>query len=102
MHPAPIAPARIADAGQSEVSPALRLTRRFGARARRTRSDKSPRARNFRETGRHVLERRVVDRTPRQLAPSFDPAPAKIAVAIEDDERFGWRLAHGGMKYSGH
>jgi hypothetical protein len=50
--------------------------------------------RNFRKTRSDFLEGRIVDRAVCQLAPAFDPAAAKMAIAVENEERPGGRIAH--------
>ena len=59
-------------------------------------------ARDFRKTQGCFLERSVLDRGRGEVTPALDPAAAEMAIAVKDQERPGWRVAHGAMGRGRH
>src|SRR5205814_6435709 len=55
---------------------------------------------NLRKALRDFLERLVLDPAAGQLAPPFNPAPAEMAVTIEDNERFVWWTGHPDLRHA--
>src|SRR3954452_3934857 len=56
-------------------------------------------ARSYGNAFRHFLKRTVVDRAAGHLPPTLDPAPAKVAIAVEDNERFCRRVRNGESRH---
>src|SRR5207237_6723528 len=57
--------------------------------------------RNFWKTLRDFLIRRIVDFACGNFAPPFNPATAKMAVAIPNHERFRWRIGNAELVFHG-
>ena len=47
------------------------------------------------------LRRSVLDSSRRELPPALDPAAAEMAIAVEDEERLGRRVADGDVRRRG-